>query len=653
MLNSRLVRAAFALSPLVCLAAAGHADGYFYTYWKQRMPLPMEPGRVAVFRAADVEARDRTGLAVSLAMNQIDPITAESVSLAGWTYAGTSIALRGAADATEQTVARLAADESFDFVSPVFVNESGPVLLTRYVTVEFADGVTREQAQKILADANAGTVVDWNFAGFNGMVRVQIPTRNGFDTLAIANSLAARPDVKYAEPDMFASMSIELIPNDPLFPQQWHLRNTTTLGFDVGATTAWDTQLGSSTVRVAILDQGVQQNHPDINQVPGADFISTGTQGEPTNPCDNHGTCVAGCVSAIINNSIGVVGVAPNVKTMSLKIHQPSATTPPCSTNGFVTASGWANALSFAQSNGCRVTNASLGGGSPLAQVDSAYTTTYNAGLVHFASAGNSGASTISWPASSANVNGVAAMTISGSRASFSQFGPGLKFIAPGQGIITTDRTGADGYVTGDYTSIDGTSFASPITAGVAALVVSQFPAFSAPDIENQMYQTATRIGSGPYPNTGFGWGLPKANLAIQSLCAPSIGQNPAPTTVNSGSAATFTVLSGSGTPPFTYTWFFNGNPISNGGSYTGATTNQLSINPALRIHQGNYSCRISNGCGNATSQSSSLTILCPGDYTGDGQVNFSDLSAILAGFGTTYTFNDLSIVLSNFGRTC
>src|SRR5262249_17250609 len=148
-----------------------------------------------------------------------------------------------------------------------------------------------------------------------GAYRVRHNGRNGFATLEAANRLAQRPEVLWAEPDMVFTGKGDLLPNDPLFNQCWGLHNTGQSGGtadeDMDAREAWDYTIGSSSIVVVVIDVGVQQNHPDINQRAGMDFTSDGGDGGPVNSFDNHGTAVAGCITAKINNALGVVGIAP------------------------------------------------------------------------------------------------------------------------------------------------------------------------------------------------------------------------------------------------------------------------------------------------------------------------------------------------------
>jgi subtilisin family serine protease len=175
----------------------------------------------------------------------------------------------------------------------------------------------------------------------------------------------------------------------------------------------------------------------------------------------------------------------------------------------------WAiNGITWAADTGARVTNSSWGGGSPMSGITNAFNTTRAAGVFHVAAAGNDGSTTIGWPASLDSLISVAAMSSNGTLASFSTHGNGLFISAPGESIRTTDRSGGDGYGSGNTTTIDGTSFASPYTAGVAALVLSVDPTLTPDEMENVLSSTAVDYGNSGYDTT-FGHGFVNAKAAL------------------------------------------------------------------------------------------------------------------------------------------
>ena len=123
---------------------------------------------------------------------------------------------------------------------------------------------------------------------------------------------------------------------------------------DMDGPEAWDISTGKASVIVVVIDTGVQQNHPDIYQVTGMDFTSDGPgDGGPGNIHDNHGTPVAGCISATVNNSIGTVGIAPGCRIASARTFITTN-----SNGSWSRLSSWTvNTLVWAETLGARVTN--------------------------------------------------------------------------------------------------------------------------------------------------------------------------------------------------------------------------------------------------------------------------------------------------------
>ncbi len=502
--------AALVLAVLV-FAAPSLAQERRY-YFKEERPLRYDTSRIAI-QAADKSA---VQLARELEAHGVAPVHMEPMVIDGWWFASLP------ASSTNETairaaIHRLAREAAVDFVAPVFADDRGdPIVPTREILMAFENGLARAEQQRVLDESAAGDVLDRDYAQISGAFRTRSRSRDGLEVLAAANALALRAEVKLAEPNMICIGRSSHVPNDPLFPQCWALDNQGQSGgvadVDMNAPEAWDMTLGSASVIVVILDTGVQQNHPDLHQIPGADTTSEGPgNGGPTNACDNHGTSVAGCVSAIVDNALGTVGIAPGVVCASVRM---GIDVLPCA-NGFATQATWViDGLTFAETIGARVTNNSNRYGFTSAALALKYQQTHDEGIVHFASAGNDAAPSVWSPASLPSVNAVAAIDRTGALASFSNHGSGLAFCAPGVDVVTTDRTGADGYGPGDYRTTSGTSYASPYAAGVAALVVSAHPELNATQVEQVLAQSARDLGASGYDLT-FGWGLVDARAAL------------------------------------------------------------------------------------------------------------------------------------------
>lgn len=264
--------------------------------------------------------------------------------------------------------------------------------------------------------------------------------------------------------------------------------------------------VGPVNVDVAILDTGIDTSHPDLTVVGGVNYSG----GSITNYTDGygHGTHVAGTVAAK-NNRIGVVGVAPGARLWSVRV---------LGTNGSGTMSGVIAGVDWVTANAStiEVANMSLGGGTSStlnAAIDSAVA----AGVTFAVAAGNSSTDTRnSSPANSINpgVITVSALSSSGAFASFSNSGlnysddsgseNGVDVIAPGVGVIST-------YIGGGYTSMDGTSMASPHVAGAAALFKAANPTASPADVK-QAIMTSPPTGSWDVGTGGiFGLGTWRA----------------------------------------------------------------------------------------------------------------------------------------------
>ncbi|MFQ5589861.1 MAG: S8 family serine peptidase [Phycisphaerae bacterium] len=489
---------------------------YFYYYFDTARPLTLDVQRVAV-----LDSRDRAEDPPDLSLLGIDSEQIVQWPVHGWYLAATPPNLRST-PGIRSLVAHLTAQRDVAFVSPVLVgDDGGPIFITPDILVGFHGNVPAKEAEGIVTAADIGDLLERDWGNMPGVYRLRSTFRSGFEVLAAANELAQQAEVMFAEPDVVFTGRGSLIPNDGGFPQCWGLHNTGqsggTVDMDMDAPEAWDTVLGDPLIKVVVIDVGVQQNHPDINQIAGTDTTSDpSTDGGPVNQFDNHGTPVAGCVSATINNNLGTVGVAPECVSASARTFIAIN-----SSGNWTSSASWTvDSLTWAESIGARVTNNSNFYGFQSSSIANKYSTTRNGGMVHFASAGNDSSTFITYPASLSTVNAIAALNRFGNLAPFSNHGTGLAFSAPGQDIFTTDRTGSDGWVSGDYTFASGTSFASPYTAGVAALILSVWPALTTEGVEQILRTAAVDLGAAGYDVT-YGWGFVNAAFSVSSMAPP------------------------------------------------------------------------------------------------------------------------------------
>ena len=333
-------------------ADGGSTGGYMYYYFKSPQQLDLDLSRVAIMTEAPGDVPAARSAAV---FGGLDAAQVEHYALDRWYTAPLPMGKRSAG--TVEDVLRTVARDSGRYVSPVFVDERGlPLLITPDILVRFGADVTAERAEEIIAQSGAGVIVDRNFGGLARTYRLRSEAREGLSVLSDANLLAQMAEVEWAEPDKLQTGQLALTPNDTYYSQQWALNQGNNV--DLDAPQAWDITTGDPNVIIVVFDLGIQFDHPDLNLRAGADFTGRNVaNGGPYNSCDNHGTEVAGCISAKINNASGVVGICPNCRTASAKIGEANI---PCD-GYFSSQESWlVSALSWAVSIGARASNSSF-----------------------------------------------------------------------------------------------------------------------------------------------------------------------------------------------------------------------------------------------------------------------------------------------------
>jgi thermitase len=314
---------------------------------------------------------------------------------------------------------------------------------------------------------------------------------------AVAKMLERHPQLKMVELDRIVLS--DALPNDPYLSSEWHLSK-------VGAPAAWDSAVGMGNgVKIAILDSGVDPGHPDLagNLIAGYNFMDGNAN---TSDTCGHGTAVAGTAAAVGNNSSGVTGIAGKAKIMPVKIATYNSSAGGCYAYYSTVASG----INYAADNGARIINVSYAGVAASQAVLNAAQYAKGKGSLVFASAGNNGRDE--------GVSLTTAMVVvsatdeNDNLPGWSSYGSFVTISAPGTSIWTTNNGGG-------YGQWNGTSFASPLAAGVAALMMSASPSVDNLTIENLLYATATdrgAIGRDPY----FGYGRVNAAAAVQAVAA-------------------------------------------------------------------------------------------------------------------------------------
>lgn len=281
--------------------------------------------------------------------------------------------------------------------------------------------------------------------GINARV-VRVPKASA---ALLKGELERDANVEYVEPDFIAQALGTS--NDPYFVQgsQWHLSK-------IQAPTAWDSSIGSSGQIVAVIDSGVRSSHPDLvgKVLSGYDFVANDNDANDEN---GHGTGVAGTLSPSSNNQIGVCGVTWSNPILPVRV---------LDGNGSGTYSAIANGIIYAADRGAKVINLSLGGTSSSRALQDAVTYAWNKQCVLVAAAGNNGSNVAFYPAACANVVAVSATNSADTRPSWSNYGSYVDVSAPGVDILSV-------YGNDQYAAWNGTSFSSPVTAGVVALMAA------------------------------------------------------------------------------------------------------------------------------------------------------------------------------------
>lgn len=311
---------------------------------------------------------------------------------------------------------------------------------------------------------------------------------------AVLAALNQDPAIEFAERDFIATAT--LLPNDPyvLSGAQWHLAK-------IQAPQAWDVTTGINSLVVAVLDSGINAAHPDFagRLLPGYDFVW-----DDSDPADDfgHGTAVAGVVAAAGNNSIGVAGVAFGSRILPVKVMNAS---------GFAYYSVIAQGIRHAVDAGARVINISIAGSSSSVTLQDAVNYAWSNNVVVVTAAGNTGNSAPQYPAACEHVVAVGATMPDDTRAAFSSSGNHLAVAAPGEAMYTTSRD-----LLNPYASWRGTSFASPVVAGVAALMISANPALDGAHVAELLKESADDLGA-PGHDAFFGFGRVNAARAVNS----------------------------------------------------------------------------------------------------------------------------------------
>ena len=354
---------------------------------------------------------------------------------------------------------------------------------------EFAEGRILVQPRAGLSDAQFQKILRQNGASTRRRVTqidlhvVNVPPRAEDKVVA---ALSRNPHVVFAEKDVLLELSA-VTPDDPYYSNAWHLPK-------MGLPSAWERTRGNGVI--AVLDTGVDSAHPDLSGQLVSGVNAVDAFGD-TSDIHGHGTKVAGVIAALSNNASGVASIAWDSKVMPVRVTN--------SSDGWAHFSDIANGLVWAADHGARVANISYDV-TGSASVNSAAQYMRNKGGLVVVAAGNSG--TDPGHADSPYIISVSATGSSDSKTSWSSYGRYVDVAAPGAGIWTTTRGGG-------YGSVSGTSFASPATAAVVALIRATNSTLAVVDVEEILKASAVDLGSAGR-DSYYGYGRVDAAAAVQ-----------------------------------------------------------------------------------------------------------------------------------------
>jgi thermitase len=393
---------------------------------------------------------------------------------------------------------------------------------------------TSDLALPLLAMEMVGTIVSQN-PPINSFVIRLAPNLTMQDA---GEFLRALPGVRYVEPNYLAFAFAT--PNDPSFSQQYGPQR-------IQANLAWDIWQPQRTVYIAIIDTGIDSNHPDLTNKmrrhSNGAVYGWNTLNNTTNALDDngHGTHCAGIAAAEINNGVGIAGVAawnPNVANSRAYVQLMPVKV--LSSSGSGSLDAVARGITWAADNGAHILSLSLGAGSGAQQLQDAVNYAWTRGCLVVAAAGNGGSSSPQYPAYYTNCIAVAATDSSDRLASFSQYGSWVDIAAPGVGILSTIPNSR-------YASYDGTSMACPHVAGAAAVLWSHNPSLT-----NAQLRAALETNVDPYQPLSGRTLAPNAGRVNVYRALQAVSGNPTqpslsslslnPTSVVGGNSSTGTV---------------------------------------------------------------------------------------------------------------
>jgi parallel beta-helix repeat protein len=479
-------------------------SAYSYPYYEGFITLsPIEDTFVAKF-AADTPQTD--------ALSQLQQM-GMTLSTSVPTASGERLYLIRSSTKDLQRLQFIKRLPSVIWASPIFRYLDGKeqVVLNTFV-VKFKSGISESEITRTNRAYGVSIEREDEFSPGGRRILLKHQWEDEVDVFKLAYQYSLLPSVEYASPDFIIldAFDADDWPDDPYYPDQWNLAK-------INAEGAWRVTKGSNSIKIAVVDDGVDLGHEDFvgKLVSGYDGVSNDTIPSPSGN-DSHGTACAGVIGAAANNGKGVAGLAANCKVMPIRAGEGGSYYYWAATTG----------INWAVSHGADVISNSYGRGGPSQDFETAIANaTVNGrggkGCVVTFAAGNGGGA-VEYPAYLSNVIAVGATDQSDDKWDYSATGSALDVVAPSgntdwQGDIwTTDLTGAAGKSSSDYMSVfGGTSAACPLVAGLAGLILSKDNYLSRDQVTTIIQYTAKDLGASGRDDQ-YGWGRIDAAAALR-----------------------------------------------------------------------------------------------------------------------------------------
>ena len=342
------------------------------------------------------------------------------------------------------------------------------------IVVRFSPRPPQKEIEKLTSSLDA-----WVKRDFEKFLILKSKSKT---TKEMMKALAEHPHSVYAEPNYLLLPNRK--PNDPYYTEyQWNLSL-------IGMEQSWNVSKGSKDVIVAVVDTGVDMEHPEFQGklVKGYNVLEDNNLPEDDN---GHGTHVSGIIAAKTNNQDGIAGMSWNSKIMPVKA---------IGADGSGSAVDIAHGIYWATDNGADVINLSVGNYTSSATLKEACRYAYDHNVILVAASGNDATDQPSYPAAYKEVLSVAAVDHRKERADFSNFGDYIDVAAPGVDIPST-------YIYSDYAALSGTSMACPHVAALASLVRSVNPGMKNSDVMEYIRKSAVDLGP-PGHDQLYGYGM-------------------------------------------------------------------------------------------------------------------------------------------------